>query len=83
MIIVIIRWTGFAPWEFEFPFPGSLTSTFLVGRRETVVWHGVRCFDHLFPGLRVITKKTKQKKKRKKRRKNDQKEKENVSSTNV
>ena len=28
-IIVMIRWTGFAPWEFEFPFPGSLTSTFL------------------------------------------------------
>ena len=30
-IIVMIRWTGLAPWEFEFPFPGSLTSTFLVG----------------------------------------------------
>ena len=28
-IIVIIRWTGLAPWEFEFPFPGSLASTFL------------------------------------------------------
>ena len=28
-IIVMIRWTGRAPWEFEFPFPGSLTSTFL------------------------------------------------------
>jgi len=27
----MIRWTGLAPWEFEFPFPGSLTSTF----RET------------------------------------------------
>ena len=26
-IIVMIRWTGLAP----FPFPGSLTSTFLVG----------------------------------------------------
>ena len=24
----MIRWTGLAPWEFEFPFPGSLTSTF-------------------------------------------------------
>ena len=22
-IIVMIRWTGIAPWEFEFPFPGS------------------------------------------------------------
>ena len=28
-IIVMIRWTGLAPWEFEIPFPGSLTSTFL------------------------------------------------------
>ena len=24
-IIVMIRWTGLAPCEFEFPFPGSLT----------------------------------------------------------
>ena len=30
-LIVMIRWTGLAPWEFEFPFPGSLTSTFLAG----------------------------------------------------
>ena len=29
LIIVMIRWTGLAPWEFEFPFPGSLTSIFL------------------------------------------------------
>ena len=29
LIIVMIRWTGLAPWEFEFPFPGSLLSTFL------------------------------------------------------
>ena len=28
-IIVMIRWTSLAPWELEFPFPGSLTSTFL------------------------------------------------------
>jgi len=28
-IFVMIRWTGLAPWEFEFSFPGSLTSTFL------------------------------------------------------
>ena len=27
-IIVILSWTGLALWEFEFPFPGSLTSTF-------------------------------------------------------
>ena len=24
-----IRWIGLAPWEFEFPFPGSVTFTFL------------------------------------------------------
>ena len=28
-IIVMSRWTGLVPWEFEFPFPGSRTSTFL------------------------------------------------------
>ena len=28
LIIVMIRWTSLAPWEFEFPFPGSLTATF-------------------------------------------------------
>jgi hypothetical protein len=28
-IIVMIWWTDLAPWDFEFPFPGSLTSTFL------------------------------------------------------
>ena len=25
----MIWWTGLAPWEFEWSFPGSLTSTFL------------------------------------------------------
>ena len=30
-IIVMIRRTGLAPWEFEFPFPGSLATSFLVG----------------------------------------------------
>jgi len=29
-IIVMVSWTGLAPWEFEFPFPGSLISTFPV-----------------------------------------------------
>ena len=27
----MVRWTGLAPWEFEFPFPGSLISTFRAG----------------------------------------------------
>ena len=35
-IIVMIRWTGLAPWEFEFPVPGSLTSTFLARFRALV-----------------------------------------------
>ena len=26
--IVMVGWTGLAPWEFEFPFPGSRASTF-------------------------------------------------------
>ena len=32
-IIEMIWWTGLAPWEFEFPFPGSLTSSFLPARK--------------------------------------------------
>ena len=28
-IIVKIRWTGLAPWEFVIPFPGSFTSTII------------------------------------------------------
>ena len=36
-IIVMIKWTGLAPWEFEFPFPGSLTSTFLVRGTKPVL----------------------------------------------
>ena len=40
-IIEMIWWTGLAPWEFEFPFPGSLTSTFLVpdSHREQGIRH--------------------------------------------
>jgi len=40
-IIVMIRWTGLAPWELEFPFPGSLTSAFLVAACHTVEFAGV------------------------------------------
>ena len=34
----MIWWTGLAPWEFEFPSPGSLTSNFpsLLVQKETV-----------------------------------------------
>ena len=30
LIIVMIRWSGLAPWEFEFPFPGA-ADTLAVG----------------------------------------------------
>ena len=40
--IVMIRWSGLAPWEFESPFPGSLTSTFQNGQdtslQQTCTW---------------------------------------------
>ena len=29
LIILMIRWTGLALWEFRFPFPGCLTYTFV------------------------------------------------------
>ena len=32
---MVIRWTGLAPWEFESPFPGSLTSICVVGCPST------------------------------------------------
>ena len=32
-IIVMIRWTGLAPWDFESTFPGSLASTLLAPSR--------------------------------------------------
>ena len=39
-IIEMIRWTGLAPWGFEFPFSGSLASTFLDSRGNPIpcVW---------------------------------------------
>ena len=48
-IIVMTRWTGLAPWEFESLFPGSLTSTILAYSKRK--W-GV-CAKALFttPGL--------------------------------
>ena len=42
-IIVMIRWTGLAPWAFEFSFPGSLTSTFLgAGRTSSLEFSKAR-----------------------------------------
>ena len=42
-IVLMIMWTGLAPWEFEFSFPGSLISTFLAAGDL----HGSAC---QFPG---------------------------------
>ena len=30
----MIRWTGLVPWDLEFPFPGSLASTFLAPKHS-------------------------------------------------
>ena len=35
-IIVMIKWTVLAPWEFESPFPSSRTSTFLIRKTQIV-----------------------------------------------
>jgi len=35
-IIVMLRRTGLAPWEFEFPFPGDLTSRTLKSQPEAL-----------------------------------------------
>ena len=44
----MIRWTGLAPWEFEFPFPGSLTSTFLCSGLDDLLLRGEEAFGVLF-----------------------------------
>jgi len=42
-IIEMIWWTGLAPWECEFPFPGSLISTFDPTKPSySTVWLGGR-----------------------------------------
>ena len=52
--IVMIRWTGLAPWVFEFPFPGSLISSFLERRELYTIFdglvetHGVYTVDREF-----------------------------------
>ena len=50
-IIEMIRWTGLAPWHFEFPFPGSLRSTFLVGVQDHRLLVGSGC---AFPGYLAL-----------------------------
>ena len=38
-IIEMIWWTGLAPWVFEFPFPGSLTSSIFLRQNLTLPQH--------------------------------------------
>ena len=61
-IIVVLRWTGLAPWEFEFPFPGGLTSidSLLVRIHFIIVvlrWTGLAPweFELPFPGSLTFT----------------------------
>jgi len=59
----MIRWTGLAPWEVEFPFPGSPTSTFLDACRiaqHVFQGSGFRVHNHplsgriLVPGRKLV-----------------------------
>ena len=52
-IIVMIKWTGLAPWEFEFPFPISLTSTFLHLHHLKI--HGSQPLGELTPSWLYLT----------------------------
>ena len=56
-IIVIIRWTGLAPWEFDFPFLGSLTSTFLGPRTDSQDRAGYE--DRIFIEIMISDRKLK------------------------
>ena len=49
LIIEMIWWTGLAPWEFEFPFQGSLIPTFLVMISQLVLER----FTSTFPLLQI------------------------------
>ena len=42
VIIAMIRWTGLAPWEFEFPVPGRLKSTFLISTLDPQLREGLQ-----------------------------------------
>ena len=55
LIIVMIWWTGLAPWEFEFPLPGSLISNTVEwwqrDRRQNLA-AGVQSDDRLRPYIK-------------------------------
>ena len=47
----MIRWTGLAPWEFEFPFPYSLICTFLLPHTQPHLAKGIVCINTLGTSL--------------------------------
>jgi len=49
----MIRWTGLAPWQFQFPFPGSLTSTFLIPDKKPFVQQQTDLKIHVFDKIRL------------------------------
>jgi len=55
-IIVMVRWTGLAPWQFESLFPGSLTSTFLTRTLTFIHTEAVLCsnVDEFVPETRHV-----------------------------
>ena len=55
-IIVMIRWTGLAPWEIEFPFPGSLTSIFLSLQQPVAAQ--TRFSNNVFPHRMYASRRT-------------------------
>ena len=57
-VIVMIRWTGLAPWEFESPFPGSLTSTFLERMQDIQLTRGFLQHLSTYRGTSFIRKRT-------------------------
>ena len=52
----MIWWTSLAPWEFQFPFPGSLTCTlqvgvfYLIGRSNRIYYHPLTKFTMPYLG---------------------------------
>ena len=61
-IILMMRWTSIASWEFEFPFPGSLTSTFLFRTSEIIrsaVWRCALIRGNQFFSRFLVFKKSK------------------------
>ena len=54
----MICWTGLAPWEFEFPFPGSLIYAFLdiyLPMQSNTAVSGPEYYGLAYPQVRLCT----------------------------